>query len=324
MTISAWAALAIVVGTLAAAGVWLRRGRRRAAWIGFALALAIGAGAAAVAVTASGQTVSGRGTAAAAPDVARGLPLPGAGIAHPGAVSGNVENFDGASRGSVVEGAYSGYYTGGNPHSVSASWTVPAVTCKPGQTSGTFMWVGLQGSDSTGAILPQNGASWGCRNGQPDYWAWTINIHGAYPPLNILPGPVRPGDQMSASTRWIGDDGKGNGHYVMVVIDTTQGWERDVPALNGVGSAISSADVVAENYWGGGPRSFGPVSVTNALVDGRPLASAADLQAEYHNPGNYDGDPTWVLKPSRIQPDGQSFSLFWTRRWWRLAPGTSG
>jgi len=318
MKISLRVALSTVVGMLAVGGVWLRRGRSRAAGIGFALVLVISAGAA-VAATASGQIVSGRGTAAAAPDVARRLPLPAAGIDHHGAVPGNVETFDRGSGGSVVDGAYSGYYTGGNPHSVSASWTVPAVTCKPGQTSGTFMWVGLQGSDSTGAILPQNGVSWGCRNGKPDYWAWTINIHGGYPPLNILPRPVRPGDQMSASTRWTGDDGNGNGNYVMVVIDATQGWEQAVPALNGVGSAITSADVVAENYWGGGPMSFSPVSVTNVLVDGRPLASAVDLQAEYHNPDNYHGDRTWVLMPSGIQADGQSFSLFWTRRWWRLA-----
>jgi hypothetical protein len=80
---------------------------------------------------------------------------------------------------------------------VSASWTVPAVTCQPGQASYSAAWVGLGGDSETSSALEQIGTESDCDDaGDPVYSAWSELVPRA---AAQLPLSVRPGDRMSAS-----------------------------------------------------------------------------------------------------------------------------
>ena len=68
-------------------------------------------------------------------------------------------------------------------HYVSARWTQPAVTCSPGETSTSSVWVGLDG-DSNG-VVEQAGSSASCINGRAFY----RGIHDARAHDQRIPNP---------------------------------------------------------------------------------------------------------------------------------------
>lgn len=62
--------------------------------------------------------------------------------------------------------------------SIAAQWTVPSVTCKPGESSSVGIWIGLGGSVH-GDTLFQTGTDSACRSGMPVYYAWYEVFPGA-------------------------------------------------------------------------------------------------------------------------------------------------
>ena len=108
---------------------------------------------------------------------------------------------------------------------VSASWTVPTVTCQPGETSWAAQWPGI-GDNTT---VQQDGTETDCFNGAPTYWAWyemygdPQDVHGGYAvPLPGSTYPVAPGDQMSGSVSFDGSN------WLLALSDATRSWSFQV------------------------------------------------------------------------------------------------
>jgi hypothetical protein len=188
----------------------------------------------------------GAGPAAATP-----APVP---VARSSAsVPGGYQNLTGAT--------WSGYAAlGAGFTSVSAGWTAPAVRC--GSTTQVVgPWVGL-GGVATNSVQ-QTGLEVTCATGQPVYRAW---YESAPEPPVYHADPVRQGDRMTAKVVRTATG------YTLTVADLTRNWSRTVrTALQQDDHA--SAEVVLESPTAAFP-AFGALTVTNATVDGAPLASA--------------------------------------------------
>src|SRR5438445_11941508 len=92
---------------------------------------------------------------------------------------------------------WSGYAVNGAVGSVTdvkGSWTVPAVTCAPGETSYSSFWTGIDGFNSP--TVEQTGTDSDCQSGVPTYYAWYEFYPG--PAFLITDITVRPGDHLSA------------------------------------------------------------------------------------------------------------------------------
>lgn len=164
---------------------------------------------------------------------------------------------------------WSGYAaTGSGYHSVSASWTQPAVTCAAGETSYSSFWVGLDGA--TSRTVEQTGTDSDCVNGTPTYYAW----YEMYPKLGgRLAIPVSAGDTISASVT-----ATPNGSFTLTL--TVNGTPQTVTGRN-PHAALSSAEVIVEapssNHGPSGAlglADFGTVSFSGATVDGATLSAA--------------------------------------------------
>ena len=126
--------------------------------------------------------------------------------------------------------------TGGTYSSVSASWTVPTVTCKPGETSYSAYWVGLDGDGSSS--VEQTGTSSDCDAGTPSYSAW----YEFFPEDSVsLPNTVKAGDKIKASVVSVA----GTDQYKLVLTDTTQNWTKTQTGTSPSGSG-ASAEIIAE------------------------------------------------------------------------------
>jgi hypothetical protein len=159
-------------------------------------------------------------------------------------------------------------------HYVSARWIQPAVTCSPGETSTSSVWVGLDG-DSNG-VIEQTGSSASCINGRALYRGW----RQFYPaPTVTFSDPVQPDDAMLAIVEFH----PATGNYVATLTDSTRGWSH-VYGASAPGASGQSAEVIVEapaNGDGGlWPLSnFGSVTFTQATADGTGL-----MHAEEHFP----------------------------------------
>lgn len=110
-----------------------------------------------------------------------------------------------------------GYTVLGGVKSVSAGWTVPAVTCGAGASYSSFR-IGL----SRGMRTIQLGAAADCHHGTPRYYAWVSHGHRRV----VLHPAVEAGDVMHASISAPGSQ------VSYDITNRTQGW--------GMGSASSS------------------------------------------------------------------------------------
>lgn len=155
--------------------------------------------------------------------------------------------------------AIKGRYT-----SVSASWTVPTVTCS--STAYSSFWVGLDGDGSS--TVEQTGTDSDCQGRTPTYYAW-YEMYPSYP-VN-LSKPVHPGDAMSASVT-----SGSNSSFKLVISDSTQGWTfQTTKTLRS--AKLASAEVIAEapsSISGVLPlANFGTVQFSNAMVNSRSIGS---------------------------------------------------
>lgn len=128
---------------------------------------------------------------------------------------------------------WSGYAALGAPgtyETVQGSWTVPSVTCAPGENSTSITWVGIDGAGNR--TVEQIGTEQGCYSGQAVY----RTFYEMFPSPPVFdPGfNVSPGDQVTAEVRWVKDntfhlslkrhgdgDGEGSGLNVMAPAPTT-------------------------------------------------------------------------------------------------------
>ena len=160
---------------------------------------------------------------------------------------------------------WSGYaVTGGRYTQVSASWTVPQVSCSG--TAYSSFWVGLDGDTSN--TVEQTGTDSDCSGSTPQYYAW----YEMYPKFPVNFGnPVHVGDTMSASVTT-----SGRGAFTLTISDGTA-WTQTVSARL-KSAKLSSAEVIAEAPSGSGGvlplANFGTVNFTNAKANGALLTSS--------------------------------------------------
>ncbi len=113
-----------------------------------------------------------------------------------------VNSRDGAVS-SVNWGGYAVTGAAGSVTQALASWTVPAVTCAPGQTSYSSYWVGIDGF--TSSTVEQTGTDSDCRAGVASYYAW----YEFYPkPSRTISLSVHPGDEIGAAVIYSPTTGK--------------------------------------------------------------------------------------------------------------------
>jgi Peptidase A4 family len=216
---------------------------------------------------------------------------------------------------SVTPWAWSGYVATGGPYSwVSADFTVPTGTCSQGPAEngplsggpGTAYWVGLQGDNGGSVAIVQTGFFVDCWNGQPDYFAWTVEGQDLqYGAETRLSEPVQPGDQIDAYVSCWG----GDGYCVEGLIDVTQNWTYtlSVPVVDGFSGYYAA--VAAESFNGGIASS--PVGVTNAIVGALNFGPIGNF-----SPGAYEEQPsiyngTAGLDPTPLDPTGSDFEFYW-------------
>lgn len=195
--------------------------------------------------------------------------------------------------------------------SVSASWTVPTVTCQPGETSWAAQWPGI--GDST--TVQQDGTETDCQSGTPDYWAWyemygDAAVNNGYaqelPPATY---PVSPGDVMNGSVSLSGTT------WLLSLADATANWSFSIqfPSPAG-GLSQGSAEWMVEDPDGCSPQcqtlaQYTPVAFTSATAtengQGGPISAfaATTLQIEQNS--------TLLSAPGALNATGDGFTDTW-------------
>jgi Peptidase A4 family len=161
---------------------------------------------------------------------------------HPGAQFVHPAGARAAARGTTAVGSYnwSGYAdvstTSGTFTSVSASWTVPSVTCTA-EDNLTSEWVGLDGV--TDATVEQDGTLGCCYRGAPSYFTW----YEMYPAGTVAVGAaLKPADRISASVTRSGSS------YTLALTDATNSASSFIRAANCATTTCkaTSAEWIAE------------------------------------------------------------------------------
>ena len=178
-----------------------------------------------------------------------------------------------------------------SPHlyqTVSASWTVPMVSCNLGEMSSAVEWVGLDGDGNS--TVEQDGTQTQCIAGQGTYSAWWelfgSTVAGGFEVG--LPGydHVKPGDQMTASV--IAGQGSGgpgytmpapqNGAYLFSITDSTQHWSWfgiEGPGFNPHPAQTSAEWITEQNscFWiCQSLAAYGSVTYSDMLVGDNTFA----------------------------------------------------
>lgn len=197
----------------------------------------------------------------------------------PGAeLDARVANAAGLDVTSATSSIWAGYGASGGPFtSVSTSWTQPRLSCAPTVATESAFWAGLDsgawaGLDGGSQQIEQTGTAAYCTGGFQSYDAW----YQIYPgPPFTFPGTVEPGDIMSASVTYDGND-----MFTLTLSDTTQGWTQTTNQSQ-PGAYVGAAEVFAENPDGGDqPLSdFGSVSFAGVTVDNQPIGDQPNVSS---------------------------------------------
>jgi hypothetical protein len=139
---------------------------------------------------------------------------------------------------------------------VTASWTIPSVTC---DTKGIISpWTGFGGYTQADHNIAQLGDDFDCTSGTIAYNPWTE----AFPAAPIYYNhPIKLGDQMTASVQY-----SGAGKFATSMTDTTQGWNVSV-AMTFTTGALAPANgetVMEELATGAALQDFSPIAFTNS------------------------------------------------------------
>ncbi|MGC1283698.1 MAG: G1 family glutamic endopeptidase [Streptosporangiaceae bacterium] len=264
--------------------------------VGMALAVMIGTATAAADVASASPFLLMAGTA---PAVSPGQPMVRpSGLAVPGARRTAASKEIGSTNwsGYAVSGSHGAY------RSVSATWTVPAVTCSSGDRNASF-WVGLDGYGSNSLSVEQAGTDANCSGRTAEYSGW----YEMYPAKPVyFRTKVRPGDHLTASVTF-----RGASTYKLVLKDSTRGWSHTV-IKHETGLARSSAEVITEapsSVGGVLPLAdFGTVRFTAARVNGRVLRKLRPIKIVMIDGGGLAKDSTSALGAA-----GRAFHNTWIR-----------
>jgi hypothetical protein len=183
--------------------------------------------------------------------------------------------------------------------SASASWTEPTATCAGGNQA-TGFWVGLSGAGT----IAQTGTAANCDGTTPVYYSWWE----MYPAVaNVLSNPTEPGDNMTASVAY-----EGNNNFQFTLADSTQGWtvtENGTQAATG-GTPISANYIVEANQdhgsGAGNTTDFGSVTFTQCAANGAALSNFSLWTGNLRDANNVQEDTV-----SPLSDGGTSFTATW-------------
>lgn len=206
---------------------------------------------------------------------------------------------------------WSGYVAAGDAFSnVSASWTVPSVTCGAETTSYSSQWIGIDGYNSD--TVEQDGTEVDCWSGTPHYGAWYEMFGdeaaqgGDEVPLPSASYPVSPGDAMTASVSNSGSI------WTLAIADQTEDWNYAIPIPSGSPAPDeSSAEWIVERPCVGSLSAlpdFGGVSFTNASA--ADSTTSGPISAFSFQPLDMLGS-TLLAVPGALDPTGGSFTDTW-------------
>jgi hypothetical protein len=195
--------------------------------------------------------------------------------------------------------------------SVTASWTVPTVSCQPGETSWAAQWPGI--GDVT--TVQQDGTETDCDGGTPVYWAWyemygdaAVN-NGYAQALPSVTYPVSPGDAMTGSVSVSGAT------WSLSLADATANWSFSTQFASPPGGlSQASAEWMVEDPDGCVPQcqtlsQYTPVQFTGATAtengQGGPISAfpATALQLEQNS--------TLLSAPGALDVTGDGFTDSW-------------
>ena len=195
--------------------------------------------------------------------------------------------------------------------SVSASWTVPTVSCQPGETSWAAQWPGI--GDAT--TVQQDGTETDCDGGTPVYWAWyemygdaAVN-NGYAQALPSVTYPVSAGDAMTGSVSVSGTT------WLLSLVDATANWSFSTQFASPPGGlSQGSAEWLVEDPDGCVPQcqtlsQYTPVQYTAATAtengQGGPISAfpATALQIEQNS--------TLLSAPGALDATGDGFTDSW-------------
>jgi hypothetical protein len=210
---------------------------------------------------------------------------------------------------------FSGYISFASPgqsfSAVSASWTVPTVTCQPGETSWAAQWPGI----GDGSSVAQDGTETDCFNGVPNYWAWyemygDQAVNGGYAvPLSGSTYPVQPGDVMTGSVSLSGTT------WLLTIADATQNWSSETQIAQPTpGMSQGSAEWMVEDPNGCSPQcdvlaQYSPVTFSHATATGGgltgPISSFPVTVMEI------DQNSTLLATSGQLNATGDGFTDTW-------------
>jgi hypothetical protein len=207
---------------------------------------------------------------------------------------------------------WSGYVAvNGTFSSVTASWTVPTLTCTS-STAYSAHWIGIDGDTSDS--VEQDGTEADCLDDSPSYDAWyeiygDNNLDGgAEVELNPSDYPVKPGDAMNATVSVSGDV------WTLAISDADETWKTFSTQVTWSGADQSSAEWIAERPEVGSSLShladFGSVSFTGAeATDASASGPITDFD---YSPMEMIGSTNDQLaNVGSLDPTGEDFTDTW-------------
>jgi len=206
--------------------------------------------------------------------------------------------------------AWGGYVDAGATFTaVTGTWTVPTVTCAPGETSSSAIWVGIDGAASTASdTVEQDGMSADCTSGTPSYFAWyemfgdaAVN-NGFAVNLSTSTDPVTPGDSMTATVSVLGNV------WTLTVADNTAGWSF-TPGPIAFTAQESSAEWIVERSTPSPLSDFGAVTFTGASATGNGVSGP--VSAFQSVATQLSAGATVLASLGGLDPGGESFTETW-------------
>jgi hypothetical protein len=220
----------------------------------------------------------------------------------PGQAVGNIKIFESSN--------WSGYAViGADFTEARGSWVVPSVDCSGARNSSASFWVGIDGWDN--GTVEQTGTDSDCDGLRPTYYAW----YEFYPKpgVTITSVPVKPGDKMSAAVDYNGAE------FVVTITNQTTGASHsassEVP-----GARRNSAEWIAEANGSYGLSDFGiaqfgedstEANGTNSATDSTTTGPIRRFGKRVQESIMVSDQNVLEAVPSRISPDGTSFTVTW-------------
>lgn len=162
--------------------------------------------------------------------------------------------------------AWAGYVHEGPARIVSATWTMPHVTCTQADTS-LFVWTGFDGfTGPNHGYLAQTGTGAECRNGRLAYTRWMYTLPNKE--IACCFGHAVPGHSYTGTVADLG-----HGRFQISLTDNTCACllvkRTATRAADTANPSVLSAEAIVEVPAGYPAPAFEPVRFTNFQVDGK-------------------------------------------------------